>query len=173
MGIFKKSNKHSISDLIKGIQHAADSARKITIHNHIELMDKFFDVAPDGSFHAKMVDVSLSQGDSKLLVPLITLIPPSSMRLEKLNIKMKVNGIGKPKNTDLKSIDGHNTSRTHFNISSGTSDKKNVIDIDATFGSSELPEALMKIIDKFTESIKPVNITDTKKINIIKGIHKE
>jgi len=170
MGFFKKSNKHSISDIIKGIQHAADSAREITTHNHIELMDKFFDVAPDGSFHAKMVKLSLSQDDSELLVPLVALIPPSSMRLEKLNVKMKVNAIGESLETDLKSIEGHNTSRTHFDVSTNVSGKRGLVSIETTFASCELPESLMKIIDRFTDNIKPVNNIDTKKINLVRGV---
>lgn len=169
--MFGKKDKFSISEVIRGLQHAADSTRQTAIHNHLELLDKFFDVDTNGTYNAKVVKVVLDEDGSYLLIPLIAMIPPKSLYLDNLKVSLSVGASGKVVFQELKSIQGMDTSRTSFDVSLSTGSGPNSVDLELNFKSHDLPESIMKILDQFTNKIQPLSgDTDGTGLNIVNNI---
>lgn len=172
MGVFKKEEKFSISEVIKGLQHAADSTRDTTIHNHIALFDRFFDVEESGTLKAKMVQIAIDS-EHDMFVPLISLIPPNALYLDRMNVKLSVSARGATSTEVVQSLEVESTSRTHFDIalSPKNTSGKELIDIELTFKSSEMPEAMMKVMDQYVNQIIPIpSGSDNSNKNLVKSV---
>ena len=89
----------SLSDLTRGLQHSALSAAKMVDDQYLQKLYTFFEIDENGSLKAKSVSVNLE--DRTIQVPLISLISPSSLSIDKMKISMDI----KVSDMTLKEID--------------------------------------------------------------------
>lgn len=84
MGIFSKKPKYALSDILKGVQYAINSAQEMLHAQQVQNLMKFWQ-SNDGSPVTQKVLI----GERELDVPLLTLVPHSHMEMDDVEIKFK------------------------------------------------------------------------------------
>lgn len=157
-------DRQQLTDITRGLQHAAQTTLSLVAEQFILLMRQFFDPMEDGTLKAKMVRVQLSE-ETYVMVPLITLASPKGLSLDTMHVSLSVRleqATTKPATSSDNATDV--IKRTSFSVSMaprGTdSDRRNsdVVDIEMEFKARESPEAIMRVIDLYTNSISPERI---------------
>ena len=77
MGIFSKKPKYALSDILKGVQYAINSAQEMLHAQQVQNLMKFWK-SNDGAPVTQKVLI----GERELDVPLLTLVPHSHMEME-------------------------------------------------------------------------------------------
>jgi len=157
----KPISKQALTDITRGMQHAASTTTAMLGQQFIHLINQFFDKEKDGTLRAKMVQVELSP-DHMVKVPLISLVQPSAIVLDKLKIKMSVR-IEESKVKDaVRDVMG-NSEATRLSFQVTMSPKTGVLgrrsditDIEMTFKGVDPPEGIMRLIEQHTNLIEPL-----------------
>jgi len=79
----------TLSDIVRGIAHAAESANDIGDMAVLNQLKFFFDIGDDGTFVAKTARVKLN-GDHYIDVPLVSLVDTGGMSLNEMEVRMSV-----------------------------------------------------------------------------------
>lgn len=154
----------SLSALIRGIHHAVSSTHAMLAEQYMHMLKQFFDER-EGKLFAKMTYVQMDDRHWVPL-PLISLVQPSGFTLERMKVSMSVR-IDEVKSKQA-TIDGDGSTadRLSFSISISPKSKKgkaddtkerntDITDIEMEFQAGSPPEALMRLIDNFTNLIDP------------------
>ncbi len=159
----------TLTDLTRGMQHAVNRAQEILERHYIEVLDRYFDTDKDEKTgierqYPKIITFKIDGAD--LHVPLISLVPPGGLTLDKMRIKMAVR-IDK---ADVKKAgpqayhkDDHLT-RTSMQVSfaslkatQGTNRDMNAIEMTMFFKAGDAPEGVSRILEHYVNSIKPTD----------------
>ncbi len=155
-----------LTDITRGLYHAASSTYSMVANQYINLLDQYFDKTLEGAYVAKSVEVQLPD-ESKVNLPLISLVSPKGLMLEKVNFDFAV--IADPSSiveatTDLDGIDLTRSSikvemaaKTPKEGAEGDSRKQGVMDVSMEFKVIEPPEGLMRLLDKFAATVTPLS----------------
>lgn len=150
-----------LTDITRGMHHAASTTAAMIAQQYIRIIDQFFDVEDDGSMTAKMVKIHIDQ-KHYTMVPLITLVTPKGLALEKMRVEMsvKIDEAFVREATD--SMDNSMATRSSFKVvlapkSDVIGRRSDITDIEMIFTSGDPPEGMMRIIDEYTNMIKPIN----------------
>ena len=151
MAFWRKKNKvkHTLSDMMRGMQHSVNTAQEILENHHIQLLNRYF--TQDGYPVSKKINL----GDGKILdVPLISLVNQNSLSIDEMEIdfKAEVNEI------ELKNIKDENTDidRTSFTMDFTPNERDdNSISIKIKFKTKVQPEGISRIVDEFDKKIQP------------------
>lgn len=173
MNIFKKDhtalkkeqkNLHQLTDVTRGLHHAASSTSALLAEHYIKLLGQYFDIDENGNYEAKTVSIKLVD-DKVVVVPLISLVAPKGLTLEKMNVGFSV----RMREADVKAatdkLDGANLTRSSFKVelspNSSNSSKRSssVVDIDVEFAAQEPPEGIMRLIDQYASLVSPFKET--------------
>ena len=105
MSIFGKKdyrNIHTLSDLIKGINHAFNAADDIVTDYYFSLLNRFFEYNKDQDCYTPKT-IRICIDDEVLEVPLITMTEPREQNLDKVQIEFYVDatGIITPEHCDI------------------------------------------------------------------------
>ncbi len=152
----------SLAELTRGLQHAAASANAVVAHQYTSMLDQFFDRNEAGQLVAKVVVLETPDGQ-RLNLPLITLMTPRGIALERMRIELAVRA------DDVSAIDQNHhfdsgmhrcgeftVSMTPRSAGSKTDDReRNAMDIAIEFVTTDPPEGLMRLIDEYTNAIVP------------------
>lgn len=153
-------SRESLAALTRGIHHAASSTYALLSQQYMHMMMQFFDENEDGMLVAKMTYV---QVDDKnwIPIPLISLVAPKGLALERMKVALSV----RIEETDLKQAtidnDGSDIDRLSFKVTASPKSRKgerrasDVTDIEMEFNAGDPPEAVMRMIDSFTNLIDP------------------
>ena len=165
---------HTLTDFIRGIQHAVNGTSQVLERHFIELFERYFfeDTihVPDGKggtrevkkFYPKMVTFKV-KGD-ELNVPLISLIRPEGLSLSKMQVKMamRVDKAQMKKAGPKEHADKHELTRSSFQVSmaplkaaKGESRDMNAMEVTMDFVAGDAPEGVARIFDTYTNSIVP------------------
>jgi len=145
----KNKTKHTLSDMMRGMQHSVNTAQEILEKHHIQLLNKYF--TQDGFPISKKINL----GDGNILVvPLISLINQNSLTIDEMEIdfKAEINEI------ELKNIKDENSDidRTSFTMDFTPSERDdNSISIKIKFKTKTQPEGVSRIVDEFDKKIQP------------------
>ena len=150
-----------LTDITRGLQHAAQTTLSLLAEQHIRTVDQFFVPEEDGIFKAKTVRVEIDP-NHYVNIPLISLVPPKSLALEKMRVNMSVR-LEETSSTDATSrFDSSGVTRSSFTVSTaprgveGERRKTDVIDMELEFSAGEAPEALMRVMDLFANLVTPI-----------------
>lgn len=162
----KKCNKNegnqNLTDVVRGIQWAANSANHATENQFIATLQRFFEKQEDGTYKAIEVEIAIDENHTTK-VPLLSLVNPNGLFLKKMQVSMAV----KIDQTALKNILKHDTqeesdvTRSSFNVSFSSKHKDvtkrgDVIHLEMEFNACEdLPEGVARIVEHFTNKIQP------------------
>lgn len=161
-GLKKKQRNQentSLTDIVRGIQWAVNSAIQSTENQYIATLQKFFEKQEDGSFKAVEVDIGIDDNHF-MRVPLISLVNPNGLILKKMGVEMVV----KIDRTQVKNIYKEDTdeesdvTRSSFNVSFSSKNKAgsgDVIKLNMEFEATESPEGVSRILEQLTNNIQP------------------
>ncbi len=82
MGIFDKKTHYSFADVLKGLQHAVNSAQDMLQGQQVQNLTKFLNTS-DGT----PVSQKVKLGDREVDVPLMSLVPQCHLAMEDVEIK--------------------------------------------------------------------------------------
>lgn len=152
-------NRESLAALTRGIHHAASSTHAMLAQQYMHMLMQFFD-EKDGKLVAKMTYIQI---DDKhwVPVPLISLVAPKGLSLDRMKVSMSV----RIEESELKQAtidqDGSYTDRLSLRVSMSPKTREDrrrpsdVTDIEMEFVAGDPPEAVMRMIDTFTNLIDP------------------
>ena len=158
----------SLSDLTRGLQHAAAAANVVVSHQYTQLLDQFFDRQPDGRLTPKLITMEIANG-GHMHVPLLALMTPRGMAMDKMRIELAVRSDQMDAKDESHHFDEGSHRRGRFAISmaprrstgEGDERERNLLDITIDFIALEPPEGLMRLIDEYTNSIVPLRADDS------------
>ncbi|WP_255989923.1 DUF2589 domain-containing protein [Chitinolyticbacter albus] len=157
-------NGMSLSDITRGLQHAAAAANQIVAHQYTAVLQQFFDTRPDGSLQPKLVTMAMADGQV-LMLPLIALMTPRGMAMERMRVELSVRTDDTAWIDEAHHFDDASHGRSRFTVSMaprggtppGSEREHRTMDITLDFVALTPPEGLMRIIDEYTSGIVPAN----------------
>jgi len=154
-------SRQKLTDLTRGIHHAASTTQAMLAEQFIRMFDQFFDSEEDGSLTAKMVRIQ-HPGDQNqfLMVPLISLVAPKGIVMNKMEVEMSVRIEEAYQKYATDYSDNSEATRCSFKVSfapkSGLLGRSSdLTTIKMTFEAGDPPEGVMRVIEEFTNGIHP------------------
>lgn len=146
----KSHNKHTLSDIMRGMQHSVNTAQEILEKHHIHLLNRYF--KEDGHPITKKIRIS---EDKVLDVPLVSVINQSSLCIDEMEIEFsaKINSI------EMKNLkeDDVVVDRSSFTMDFTPSERSsNVVAVKIKFKTVKQPEGVSRIVDEFDKRIHPI-----------------
>ncbi len=157
----KPMTSQALTDVTRGMHHAALSTSNMLANQYLYLMDQFFDKDENGLMSAKMVNVQLDESHS-MNVPLISMVAPKGLVMDKMKVAMSV----RMEEADVKQathdFDNSDATRASFRVqlsprsdSAAQGRSSDIIDIEMEFTAIDPPEGIMKLIDEYVNLISP------------------
>ncbi len=148
----KESSGQTLTDIAKGIQYTVNAAQDVVEKFYIGLLDRYFD--EDNNPINMAVNIS---EDTTIDVPLITLVTPSGLELDELEVEMslRVDGVDTKKEITRA---GDEIQRASFDISFGgnkLNKNPNMIEMKMKFKKGDAPEGIQRIIESFSNNVIP------------------
>lgn len=156
----KPTTKYNLTDLTRGMQHAASTTTAMLGSQFIHLINQFFDKQSDGTYRAKMVQVELSPSHF-VKVPLISLVQPSAIVLKKMRIRMSVKiEEAEIKEATREMMGNSDATRLSMRVSMSPKSKgrrkSDVTEVEMVFEGTDAPEGIMRLIEQHTNMIEPL-----------------
>lgn len=151
--------EQTLSDVVRGMAHAAAAADEIIDQQFIKQLDNFFDVDKEtGKLVAKMVQIELGP-DRIIEVPLITMVDPALLTLDEVTINMvvKLTQCKVAKRLHLVDRDMEVT-RSSFGVtmtSAAPDSRSDGLRVSLKFKRIAPPEGATRIIDEMASLITP------------------
>lgn len=150
----REHTRQTLTDIAKGIQYTVNAAQDLVEKFYIGLLDRYFDKDNDPI----TMSVNISE-DTTVEVPLITLVTPTGLELDELEVDMslRVDGVRTKK---VITRSGDEVERASFDISfSGAGKSKvrnpNFIEMKMKFKKADAPEGIQRIIENFSNNVIP------------------
>ncbi|CAJ0713700.1 hypothetical protein LMG6871_00861 [Ralstonia edaphis] len=150
-------NGLTLDDITRGMQHAAASANQMLAQQYTALLDQFFDADESGTLVAREVELALDS-QHRLALPLVSLAMPRGLALDEMTVNMTVR-------SDLAEalpLHGAATGGVgRFYVSLAPHSQRETgrdsehIDIEMKFTALQPPEAVMRVIDEYTNRLVP------------------
>lgn len=157
----KPVNKHTLTDITRGMQHAASTTTAMLGAQFLHLIKQYFDKEDDGTLRAKMVQIELSPGNF-VKVPLISLVQPSAIVLKRLKIRMSVRiEEAEIREAVEETMGNSEATRLRFKVSMSPRTgilgrRSDVTDVEMVFEGTDAPEGIMRVIEQHTNLIEPL-----------------
>lgn len=152
-------NRESLASLMRGIHHAASSTHAMLAQQYMYMLKQFFD-EKDGKLMAKMTYIQIDD-DHWVPVPLISLVTPRGLSLDRMKVEMSLRIEESEVKQATMDEDGSHAERLALKVAMSPKTKDggqrptDVTDIEIEFKAGEPPEALMRLIDAYTNQIDP------------------
>jgi len=153
-----------LTDITRGLYHAASTTHAMVANHYVGLLHQFFDKTTDGTLVPKVVVVQMPD-ETVVDLPLISLVEPKGLMLDKVNFDFAV--VADP--CDVKAATDHldnlNLTRSSFKAEMTVKGepeghdytrRRGVIDVNMKFRATEPPEGLMRLFDKFASIVSPM-----------------
>ena len=156
----KKMNEQMLTDITRGIHHAVNTTGTMIAQQYIMMLQQFFDTEEDGGIAAKMVKIQVDEKHD-MLVPLIAMINPQGIALEKMRFEMSIQISESEMKRATHEVDNFNAGRTSFKVllSPKTDDSSrrhtDIVDVVMEFTRTEPPEGIARLIEHYTNMIRP------------------
>ena len=159
----KAMTSQALTDVTRGMHHAALATSTMLANQYLYLIDQFFDKDENGILYAKMVSAQLDETHI-INVPLISMVAPKGLVMDRMKVAMSV----RMEEADIKDatheFDNCEVTRASFMVqlsprseSSSQSGGRasDIIDIEMEFTAIDPPEGIMKVIDEYINLIAP------------------
>ncbi|ENZ75804.1 MULTISPECIES: DUF2589 domain-containing protein [Ralstonia] len=150
-------NGLTLDDITRGMQHAAASANQMLAQQYTALLDQFFDADETGTLVAREVELALDS-QHRLALPLVSLAMPRGLALDEMTVNMTV----RSDIAETLPVHGAATGGVgRFYVSLAPHSKRDTgrdsehIDIEMKFTALQPPEAVMRLIDEYTNRLVP------------------
>ena len=150
-------NGLTLDDITRGMQHAAASANQMLAQQYTALLDQFFDADEAGTLVAREVELALDS-QHRLALPLVSLAMPRGLALDEMTVNMTV----RSDIADALPLHGAAAGGVgRFYVSLAPHSKRDTgrdsehIDIEMKFTALQPPEAVMRVIDEYTNRLVP------------------
>lgn len=149
---------HTLADIARGMQHAVNSASELADQQFLRLFELYCEKTDDGKAKAKTMAFVYPDG-SEVSVPILSLIPPRGLNLERMRVKMAV----QVSKTEVKRAtkDGalDHVTRTSFQCTfsprHGEDRAQNVMDVEMTFVAGDPPEGVARVLEGYINAAVP------------------
>lgn len=162
-----------LTSITRGLQHAAAETNALVADQYIRILSQYFEHDASGALQAKMVRVQLD--DSHYAnVPLVAMVAPSGLALDRMRVELSIRleGAEDQQVSVLQRLrrvvredanDEDAASRADFFVSlsprqgrdGGGRRPSDHVNIELEFRGIETPEAVMRVIDTYTNLITP------------------
>ncbi len=158
-----------LCDITRGLQEAAAATNNLIAQQYIKLFDQFFDYDPEAlgtPMKAKMVEVAMDEQHT-LRVPLIALVSPRGLALERMQVDLSVRVQGTDTVTAACKQAGDANPCARFQVTVGAHGRRgdtrdpDEVQIRMQFQACEPPEALARVIEEYTNLISPQRHTES------------
>lgn len=151
MGLFDKKKKYALSDILKGLHQAVNSAQEMLQAQQVQNLARFWQTN-DGSPVSQKVKI----GDREMEVPLMALVSHSHLEMDDVEIKFKAR-IGEVASHSLANRLDCNNALTHSDLQMELEGIKatddDVMEITIRFKSKETPEGVARLTDEYNKMI--------------------
>lgn len=155
-----KNGSPTLSDLIRGLQHAVNAAMEMVETRNVELLGRYF--SPDGTPLTKRLNID---GQTSIDVPLISIVTPSTINIKEveMDFSVQINASdlrckqpqqGFQAGNSKTSFDNR-LKRTSLEISFDGPKDVSRMQIHIKFEAQPIPEGLSRIIDEYDKTIMP------------------
>lgn len=145
MGLFNKKPKYALSDILKGLHNAVNSAQDMLQAQQVQNLAKFWQ-SNDGT----PVSQKLKVGDREVNVPLMSLVSHSHMEMDDVEIKFKAR-IGDVASHSFANKLDNNNALTHSDLQMQMDGIKatddDVMEITIRFKQKETPEGVVRLTE--------------------------
>lgn len=162
-------NVHGLADLARGMQHVAQSTQDILGQHFANVLTHYFDEETGEPIEKRLK----LPGGLVLDIPLIALVPPSTLELKRLKLRMSVSlasVVVKAHKYDknMKEIDRASMKVSFGPQEEGSNGRKNrkMMDIEMEFESREPPEMMNRILEFYTDIVQPQPPSEANKYGI-------
>lgn len=151
MRIFSKRPKYALSDILKGLHNAVNSAQEMLQAQQVQNLTKFWQTS-DGT----PVSQKLKVGDRELNVPLMSLVSHSHLEMDDVEIKFKAK-IGDvtthsfPNKLKGDNAISHGDLQMEMEGIKATDD--DVMEITIRFKQKDIPEGVARLTDEYNKLI--------------------
>lgn len=171
----RKTMQHQrLTAITRGLQDAAAKTNSLVAEQYIRILSEYFDRHEDGTLEARMVRVQLDDSHYAM-VPLVSLVAPTGLALDRMRVQLSVRleDAEEERSGLISRIRGvvnqdggeeEDDSRAGFKVSlSPRNDRQREnrpsdhVHIDLEFKGLETPESMMRVIDTYTNMIKPLS----------------
>lgn len=174
--------REQLTDLVRGIAYAVGSAQAVSAEHLLLQLRQFFDKDTDGkTLIPKLVRIQHpTVPDQFMLVPLFSLISPSSLRMEEVKIDLSLTIAEVKQRYATNEGDNSRATRSSYSIEVGPKlSRENgrpteVVDVSITFKANDPPEGISRIIEDLAASIESKKHfgKDWKNITTLSGMPK-
>lgn len=152
------SEGQTLSDIIRGIAHAASAANEIQDQQFIKQIGHYFHREEDGTLVPKIVRAKVDD-NTFIEVPLLSMIDPSTLGLEEMEVRMGV----RLSRTDIKkrihdADENVEVSRSSFSVSLTSAQpgkRQDVIDVTMKFKKIDPAEGSSRLVEEMNGTIQP------------------
>lgn len=158
----KAMNTQKLTDITRGMHHAASTTSAMIAQQYIMMVDQFFDSLPDGSIRAKTAKIFIDD-KNYMMVPLVSLVAPKGLNLDKMRVQMSVQISEAEAKIATSEYDNSSAERTSFTVTlspkskSETRRRSDVVDIEMEFTAMDPPEGIMRLIEQYTTRVLPIS----------------
>lgn len=152
MGLFNKKPKYAFSDILKGLQHAINSAQEMLQVQQLQGIMRFWNSSNNGEPVTQKVKI----GDRELDVPLIGLVSHSHLEMDDVEIKFKAKiGDIASRTVADKLQNGQNLTSADLQMEMEgiRSTDDDVMEITIRFKAKETPEGVARLTDEYNKLI--------------------
>jgi Protein of unknown function (DUF2589) len=146
-----EKDAHTLGDIARGMQHAVNTTQELLERHYAQMLSRYFN--EDGTPVTRQF--TLPDG-SKVDVPVIALVPASSLVLQEMTVRMSVRvDETKVKPADVEDASDHLT-RTSFQVSFAGGPpgrEQNCIDITMRFVTGDPPEGVARVMEQYANAV--------------------
>ena len=155
---------HQLTDITRGMYHAAATTNAMLAKNFLYLLEKYFEKSETEDIYYPVTRRIAITDDTTIDVPLISLVTPKSLSLEKMivDLSIKIDELSLKKVFDQIDDEFKKASPTRSSFTVQMSPKtakdgraSDIIDIRMEFKASDPPEGIMRLIDQYTKMVAP------------------
>lgn len=149
MSILRKKTHYSFADILRGIQHAVDSAYDMVQARQVQNLSLML----QGN-EGKPLTQKVQLGDREMDVPLIALVPQAHLAMEDVEIKFNAK-VGDMVAGALKAANGNEISHADLKMSleGVRSSDSDVMQITIRFKRQQPPEGISRLMDECNKEI--------------------
>lgn len=151
MGLFSKKTTYALSDILKGLHNAVNSAQEMLQAQQMQRLTRFWQ-PNDGT----PVSQKLKVGDRELNVPLMSLVSHSHLEMDDVEIKFKAR-IGDVASHSIADRLNAGNALTHSDLQMDMEGIKatddDVMEVTIRFKQKETPEGVARLTDEYNKLI--------------------
>lgn len=151
VSFISKKQRHALSDILKGLQYAVNSAQEMLHSQQLQMLSRFWD-----SGSGEPLSQKVKVGDAELNVPLLTLVPHSHLQMDDVQIKFnaKIGDIDTQEVADkLQRGESLSHADMQMEMEGIKASDNDVMEVTIRFKAKDVPEGVARLTDEYNKLI--------------------